>query len=53
MCTDMSSTVPKCSPHLPHLADLLRDLNTDRDLTAFIKRGKLLQFFQMRACPES
>jgi kinetochore protein Spc25 len=31
--------VPKVSPHLPQLSEMLSDLNEDRDFTGFIKRG--------------
>lgn len=31
--------VPNCDPPIPSLPDLVRQLNFDRDLFAFIKRG--------------
>lgn len=33
--------VPNCSPPLPTLPELVRQLNTDRAFFEFIKRGKL------------
>jgi kinetochore protein Spc25 len=36
----LTSTVPNCSPPITALPDMLRQLNDDRDLYGFIKRGK-------------
>ena len=33
-------TVPNCSPPLPALPDMVRQLNTDREFFGFIKRGE-------------
>ena len=33
-------TVPKCSPPLANLAEMVRQLNSDREFFGFIKRGK-------------
>lgn len=34
--------VPNCDPPIPSLPDLVRQLNFDRDLFAFIKRGEYI-----------
>jgi hypothetical protein len=33
-------TVPNCSPPLPTLSDMVRQLNADREFFGFIKRGQ-------------
>jgi kinetochore protein Spc25 len=39
--TNEAYTVPQCDPHLPAMPWLVDVLNSDGDLWAFIKKGKL------------
>lgn len=39
------SSVPKCSPVIPNLAELLRQVNADRQVFDFIKRSESTKAF--------